>query len=256
MRKFFQKNYYYVIQGTEKYLYICIANNSVQKSSIMKKVVNVGIGGRSFVMDNDAYAKLDNYLELFRKGTRMGIQTKEVMDDLEDRIAELFTESLGSFKDVVDIELVNRVIAQLGMPDGEPFRDEDGASTSAGGQFSEGYQSSSECSQSSGSSQPSGSGQSSEESQTQFRNRPRKYYRDPENKSIGGVCAGLALYLNLDVALIRVLFVLCFFMGSASFWIYVILWLVAPKAVTAAQKCEMYDMPVTVENMRKFSNGK
>ncbi len=199
----------------------------------MKKVVNVGIGGRSFVMDNDAYAKLDNYLELFRKGTRMGIQTKEVMDDLEDRIAELFTESLGSFKDVVDIELVNRVIAQLGMPDGEPFRDEDGA-----------------CGQS------SGSGQSSEESQTQFRNRPRKYYRDPENKSIGGVCAGLALYLNLDVALIRVLFVLCFFMGSASFWIYVILWLVAPKAVTAAQKCEMYDMPVTVENMRKFSNGK
>ena len=41
----------------------------------MKKVVNVGIGGRSFVIDEDAYQKLDKYLERFRERTRMGVQT-------------------------------------------------------------------------------------------------------------------------------------------------------------------------------------
>ena len=190
----------------------------------MKTVVNVGIGGRSFVMDNDAYAKLGNYLDKFKKSAQMGVQTKEVMDDLEDRIAELFAESLGTFKDVVDIALVDKVIAQLGMPNGEPFLD--------------------------------GADESCNRSWEQPLNTPRKFYRNPDCKSIGGVCAGLALYLNLDIALIRVLFVLCFFMGSASFWVYVILWIVAPEAQTPAQKCEMYGLPVTAENLSRFSNGK
>lgn len=197
----------------------------------MKTVVNVGIGGRSFVMDNDAYARLDNYLTKFKQSAQMGNEAAEVMDDLEDRIAELFAENLGAYKDVVDIELVNKVIAQLGMPDGEPFADN--AEGTAGSGNNNGT-----------------------ENRFAEQKGPRKFYRDPDNKSIGGVCAGLALYLNLDVALIRVLFVLCFFMGSASFWIYVILWLVAPKAITGAQKCEMYGEPVTAENIRKYSNGK
>ncbi len=190
----------------------------------MKTVVNVGIGGRSFVMDNDAYARLGNYLDKFKQGARMGMHTKEVMDDLEERIAELFAENLGAFKDVVDIELVNKVIAQLGMPNGEPFTD--------------------------------GDDDTGNRSWEPPFNTPRKFYRDPDNKSIGGVCAGLALYLNLDLALIRVLFVLCFFMGSASFWVYVILWIVAPFAKSPAQKCEMYGLPVTAENLSRFSNGK
>ena len=184
----------------------------------MKQVVNAGIGGRSFVLESDAYAKLGKYLDEFKLRIKMGAHTK---DDLEERIAELFSESVNSYKDVVSLELVNRVIAQLGMPDGEPF---------TGGEPG---------------------GDSFVPPKT-----PRKFYRDPSNKSIGGVCAGLAIYLNLDLALVRVLFVLCFFMGSASFWIYIILWIVSPLATTAAQKCEMYGLPVTAENLGKFSNGK
>lgn len=190
----------------------------------MKRVVNVGIGGKSFVMDNDAYAKLGKYLDKFKNGAGMGMQSKEVMDDLEGRIAELFTDSLGAYKEVVDIELVNRVISQLGMPNGEPFVDTD--DEQSGG----------------ASGNPL--------------NTPRKLYRDPQNKSIGGVCAGLAIYLNLDIALVRVIFVVCFFMGSASFWVYIILWIVAPLAKTASQKCEMYGLPVTAENIKIFSSSK
>ena len=88
----------------------------------MKQVLNVGIGGRSFVIDEDAFDRLSSYLNAFRSKTGMGYQTKEVMDDLEMRIAEIFTESMSSRQEVVDISLVERVIAQLGMPDGSEFR--------------------------------------------------------------------------------------------------------------------------------------
>ena len=84
----------------------------------MKQVLNVGIGGRSFVIDEDAFDRLSAYLDAFRSRTGLGYQTKEVMDDLEMRIAEIFSESLSSRQEVVDISLVERVIAQLGMPDG------------------------------------------------------------------------------------------------------------------------------------------
>ena len=189
----------------------------------MKKVVNVGIGGRSFAMDEDAYSKLKKYLNAFRTRSQLGIQSKEVMEDLEERIAELFSENITQYRNVVDIVAVERVIAQLGMPDGEPYSEagEDPISEIFSG------------------------------------NKPtRKFYRNPDNKSIAGICSGIALYLNIDVLLVRIVFVVALFMGSAGFWIYVILWIAAPLAETPAQKCEMYGLPVTAENMMKFSSKK
>ena len=49
----------------------------------MKKVINAGIGGKSFTMDEDAYSLLKKYLDAFRKGGKMGPQGAEVMEDLE-----------------------------------------------------------------------------------------------------------------------------------------------------------------------------
>lgn len=55
--------------------------------------------------------------------------------------------------------------------------------------------------------------------------------RPTQHRMIAGVCAGLADYLNLDRALVRIAFVLAFFLGfSASFWIYLVLWLVMPES--------------------------
>lgn len=189
----------------------------------MKKVVNAGIGGRSFAMDEDAYSKLKKYLNAFRTKSQMGIQSREVMEDLEERIAELFSENITQYRNVVDITAVERVIAQLGMPDGEPYSEagEDPISEIFSG------------------------------------NKPtRKFYRNPCNKSIAGVCSGIAQYLNIDTLLVRIVFVVALFMGSAGFWFYVILWIAAPLAETPAQKCEMYGLPVTAENLMKFSSKK
>lgn len=189
----------------------------------MKKVLNVGIGGRSFTIDEDAYQKLDAYLEKFRQKTQMGYQTKEVMDDLEMRIAELFSDSLTSKQEVVNMALVNKVISQLGMPDGTP-----------------------------GSSSDYDFRQDINDSYS-YQRPVKKLYRDSDSKVIGGVCSGFAAYFDIDIMIIRVVFLIALFCGSLGFWIYVIFWIVAPLATTAAQKCEMRGLPVTAENMRKFS---
>lgn len=57
----------------------------------------------------------------------------------------------------------------------------------------------------------------------------RKLERSRHNRVIAGVCAGLADYFNIDIALMRVLFVVATICGSFGFWMYVILWIVVPE---------------------------
>ena len=56
----------------------------------------------------------------------------------------------------------------------------------------------------------------------------KKLQRDTQHRVIGGVCSGLANYFDIDVSLIRVLFVVMFLCASAGFWLYILLWLVMP----------------------------
>lgn len=190
----------------------------------MKRVLNISLGSRSFTLEEDAYKRLSEYLEHFR--TRLvassGVpisQNAEVMEDLESRIAELFTQEVGGDGRVVGIDLVERVTRQLGMPDGKPET-------------------------------PPTDGADAAESEEPVR---KKIYRDGENRRIAGVCAGLATYLDIDVVLARVLMLVAFIAGTAGFWIYVICWIAIPKATTPTQKCEMYGLPVTAENLAKFA---
>ena len=56
----------------------------------------------------------------------------------------------------------------------------------------------------------------------------KKLFRDVKNKKIAGVCAGLAKYLNIDVTLVRALFLVALICGTLGFWAYIILWFIAP----------------------------
>lgn len=182
----------------------------------MKTVINAGIGGRSFTINEDAYKRLDSYLSLFRIHLKDSPR-EEVMDDLESRIADLFYETVGDSGRVVDMDLVERVISQLGMPDG--------SSTTV---------------------PPA-------EDDLPLR---RKLYRDTDDAKIAGVCSGLAIYFNIDTALVRILMLVALIAASAGFWAYIILWIAVPKAVTPAQKCELRGIAPSAENMSKFSHYK
>jgi phage shock protein PspC (stress-responsive transcriptional regulator) len=77
----------------------------------------------------------------------------------------------------------------------------------------------------------------------------KKFYRDNDNKVLGGVCSGLAAYFGVDITVIRLLFVLGVFLFGTGFLAYIILWIVAPKAQTLTQKMEMKGEPVTLSNI-------
>ena len=57
----------------------------------------------------------------------------------------------------------------------------------------------------------------------------RKLYRNSMNRVIGGVCSGLADFFGLDIALVRIAFVIAFLFASFGFWLYIILWIVLPE---------------------------
>jgi phage shock protein PspC (stress-responsive transcriptional regulator) len=77
----------------------------------------------------------------------------------------------------------------------------------------------------------------------------KKFYRDKDNKVLGGVASGLAAYFGVDVTVIRLLFVLGVLLFGTGFLAYIILWIVAPKAQTLTQKMEMKGEPVTLSNI-------
>ncbi|HEY1053603.1 MAG TPA: PspC domain-containing protein, partial [Emticicia sp.] len=77
----------------------------------------------------------------------------------------------------------------------------------------------------------------------------KKFYRDNDNKVLGGVGSGLAAYFGADVTVIRLLFVLSVLLFGTGILAYIILWIVAPKAQTLTQKMEMKGEPVTLSNI-------
>ena len=184
----------------------------------MKKVSNVSLGGRSFTIDEDALKRLEEYLEHFRAKLSVPLsQQGEVMEEIEGRIAELFFREVGDTGRVVNIEMVEKVAATLGMPDGSA---ENGYASSG-----------------------------NEPGDTR-----KKLFRDPDDKRIGGVCSGLSYYFDVDVTLVRVLMLIALIAGLSGFWIYIILWIAIPEAVSPAVMCEMRGLYATAENMRRYSS--
>ena len=186
----------------------------------MKKTINAAIGGCSFIIYEDAYDTLDNYLECSHKALDNNSSSTEVMEELEARIADLLKCRLGG-RQVVDLAMVKSVIGELGYP--------------------EGY---------------STDNRNNNKNNENYSDKPvRKLFRDSDGKKIAGVCSGLALFLGVDVVLIRVIFLVALICGSAGFWIYLVIWVAAPEARTAAEKCELRGIPATAENIRRFTTG-
>ena len=94
---------------------------------------------------------------------------------------------------------------------------------------------------------------SGEKVRSEYEPVEHKLFRDPYHRSIGGVCSGLAAYFNLDITLVRVLFVLLFIFGSFGFWIYIVLWIIVPNAKTPTEQCQLRNLEPTYENLSKFT---
>ena len=172
----------------------------------MDKTININLGGTLFQIDEAAYKILRDYLRSIDMRFRNTPGGNETIEDLETRIAEIFQSQKGT-AGIVSIENVVDMIRIIGKP--EDF-DQPGAENVT---YNTSY------------GQP-GPG--------------KKLFRNPENQIIGGVCSGLAAYINTHPVWIRLLFVLltCFFF--AGVFVYVALWIALPLASSDSQKKEMY----------------
>ncbi|MBE6275396.1 MAG: PspC domain-containing protein [Bacteroides sp.] len=182
----------------------------------MKKTFNINLGGIVFHIDEDAYELLDKYLSNLRIHFSKEEGAEEIVHDMELRISELFTERLHDTKQVITKEDVEEVITQMGKP--EEFSDDTTQDTN---QYNK------------------------EEKE------PKRLFRDPEDKIIGGVCSGIAAYMDWDVTLVRLFMLVFGFCIQGTILAYIIAWIVIPEATTAAEKLSMKGMKINVENIGK-----
>lgn len=83
----------------------------------MKKTLTVNLGGTVFHIDEDAYRLLDNYLCNLKLHFRKQEGAEEIVNDIENRISELFAEKLAAGSQVITIADVEEVIARMGKPE-------------------------------------------------------------------------------------------------------------------------------------------
>ena len=193
----------------------------------MKKTLTVNLGGTVYHIDDDAYRLLDNYLSNLKHYFRKQEGAEEIINDIEMRIAELFAEKVTEGKQVITVSDVEEIIARVGKPEDFGVSDDE--------------------------SEPHKKEQTASSGQGYTRTTTaRRLFRDPDNKLLGGVAAGVAAYFGWDITLVRILMIILVFVPYCPMIIlYVIGWLVIPEARTAAEKLSMRGEAVTFLNIGK-----
>ena len=186
----------------------------------MNKVININFQGRVIPIEEPAYEELKKYVESLRNHFANEEGREEIINDIENRIAELFSEKLKAGQSTfISQEHVAAIIASIGRP--EQFDDvtieENYSSTSSTSQPTAGGFNASTSQPSAGKLNPS--------------SEPRgSLYRNSNEKILGGVCSGLGAYLRIDTTIVRVLFAMLA-VGSFGFGLvfYIVLWAILPE---------------------------
>lgn len=174
----------------------------------MQKTVTISIGGLSFQLEEDAYRRLEDYLEALKRHFSASADAGDIVADFEARIAEKLSERTGTGP--VTLAEVSAITESLGRPedfDAAPERGEQKAS--------------------------------------------KKFYRNPDDALLGGVCSGLGAYLGWDAVWVRLIFVLFTLANGFGVALYLVLWIIVPEAKTPAEKLRMQGEPFTVKNVQE-----
>jgi phage shock protein PspC (stress-responsive transcriptional regulator) len=171
----------------------------------MKQVININFQGRVVPIEVTAFDLLKNYTESLNRHFANEEGKEEIINDIESRIGELFQEKITKGATCITDDDVHAIIKNMGRP--EEFEAMDDTQTHSFASFAQEEQSS-------GSTSSTGS---------------KKLFRDENDKVLGGVCSGLANYFNIDVVIVRIIFVCLFF---PVLFAYIIMWIAVPSSAT------------------------
>ena len=183
----------------------------------MKEITRIHLAKTPFSAEIDAKKSLEKYLNLIQKNMHA---EPEAMREIEARMVELLAER-GVSKDGV---IGNYDVLAVQKQMGEPRDFSDDASEAI-----------------------------DDIEDKDIDDKPAKQLmRDPDNAIIGGVCAGVAAYFNINPLWVRLIAIISPFMtfGTAVL-IYVVMWLSMPPARTASDKLRMRGEPVTLASLKK-----
>ncbi len=183
----------------------------------MKKTLSIHLGRQLFVIEEDAYDRLQTYLKKLEVSLANESGITEIVEDIEMRFAELLTQYLGETRQVVTISDIEKAISSLGEP--EEITEE--------------------------AEQPKQQNQSNQDSSGQ-----KRMYRDMDNAMLGGLASGLSSYLGIDPVIIRVIFVIFGFMGFGV-PVYILLWVIVPSAKTPSERLQMKGKPVNIDTLKE-----
>ncbi len=190
----------------------------------MKKTLTINLNGIVFHIDEDAYERLDIYLNKLNKYYLKITEGKEIMADIEARMAELFDEKLIKGSNVITIEMVKDAISIMGEV--EELIDDDNL-----------YEE-----------------EKLKEKKVKHKKVQRRFYRNPDSKIFGGIAGGLSAYFDIDVVLLRTLLIVFTILGYGLILIvYIVLWIVTPIAETTSQKLEMKGININISNIEKVN---
>lgn len=206
----------------------------------MDKTKNISLGGFSFLIEENAYTALSQYLTEVRQHLQHNSDRDEIIFDVEQRMAELLKERTAN-REVIMHQDVLYLIEVLGKPEQYVEDEEADKATNAATEAS---------------------------AQAFSTNKP--LYRDIDDCKIGGVLSGMAHYFNISPTMLRIAFavclILCFvvsyrwiFLFNGVSWaiiiLYILLWMIVPAAVTTAQKLEMQGAAVTLDSLASYKSS-
>ena len=179
----------------------------------MNEVTNIHLGRQAFTISIDAHHKLKSYLEAIEKQ----VEDKDVMEEIELRMAELLTEHGINTDKVILPEDVDFLKEQLGNP--KDFKEDDDEASSLGSKKTE----------------------------------SKRLFRNTDNAMIAGVASGLAQYFGLDVILVRILFVIAVIITFGwGILLYIVLWVLVPEIKTSSDRLQMAGRPVNVDSLKEI----
>lgn len=170
----------------------------------MKKIININLSGRVIPIEDAAYETLQRYIDSLRRYFANEEGRDEIINDIESRVAELMNDRIRRGSAAITETDIDEIIASMGRV--EDFADLDAADATTG--------------------TATVAGTTTTTGKERFRGR---LYRDTSDKILGGVCSGIANYLNVDPAIIRLLFAIITFGGFGfGILIYILAWIILP----------------------------
>lgn len=191
----------------------------------MRKVTTGSLNGNAYQFEEEAFAAVQAYLQSAAAKFAINPDRAEILADLERAIADKCDTFLGRHKTVISVEEARQVLHEMGPVDSSSTQPGDHASAETAAAAEPGTQ------------------------VVYVAPRRRRLFRLPHEGMIGGVCAGVAAYLNVDVVWVRLAYVLLMFCTGVWFLVWFVQLCITPKAVTPEDIAAAHGDPLTAREV-------